>query len=194
MDDSRGAARALGRRGRIRALVRGVARSWWGRAGAVLVVLAISLSVTLPAQQSGAVSVVDIGHTAAQARQIAPYEVWVPTGLDAGWRATHASVARLSRDRVEVHFDFVAPDGGYVGVAQENADTDEFIRRSTASASVLGKQRIGHDTWTRMGDGRDAERIALVIHRDDGVVVVVAGRTTWPLLTQLAASLRPASG
>jgi uncharacterized protein DUF4245 len=153
----------------------------------VLVVVAAVVWLTARDEPRDPVKVVDYAGSVTQAREVAPYDVLAPAGLDKRWRATSVRVER-DGDAVTWHLGFVTPRNSYAGLEQSDGDATKFVEEFATGARPVGQVRLGDLTWQRVEGGKPEPRALLL--RGKGVTTVVAGGAPWAELDALARALR----
>jgi Protein of unknown function (DUF4245) len=155
---------------------------------APLTVLAIIAAVLLLTPRTNdAVRPTDYSDQLAQARAVAPYKVVIPVGLGPGWTVTSAQFSRY-HGASRWHLGLIAPGGDTVGIEQSDGDRDKFVDLQTGNGRPEGVLEVNSLVWSKQfAPGRGLR--SLVRERGDSVVVL-AGLTEYPTLTELARALR----
>ncbi len=156
-------------------------------------VVAVVLLIVLPSQRSAAVRVVDTAPAIAQARQIAPAIVRIPTPLPAGWHAD-SSDFESAGSGAHLHLGYVGPDHGYNGVEDSNysskhAGLKVFVAQMTADGAVINTVAIHGVLWVHLISNRKSSQQSLVEYTPT-ITTVVTGTSSLRNLENLAASLQ----
>jgi hypothetical protein len=137
-----------------------------------------------------AVPTVDYTVPAATAARAAPYELLVPEGLPADWRATSVRYEPQGEFGATWRLGFHTGDEDYAAVAQADGDPEAFAAAVTLEAEDTGETvRVAGRDWARYEGGRYD---ALVLAGPD-VTTVVLGTAPVDGLAELAAALRGAT-
>lgn len=179
----------------------------------VMVVVAVMILLTFRLSAQDPVQTVELDVRAAQARQSAPYDVLVPVGLGARWRAVSAEVGTggaegdagapgaadggaaapvLASGETTWRIGWVTPEDDFAALYQSDGDSDDVLERFAPGARPAGETVIAGERWTTLlGVGEDeGERTLLRVA--DGVTTIVTGTASPAELESLAAALRPA--
>ncbi|MEU5880279.1 DUF4245 domain-containing protein [Spirillospora sp. NPDC047279] len=121
----------------------------------------------------------------------APYTVWAPQGLPAGWRATSSRVHGLDgKGPVAWHLGFVTPSRQYAALEQSNEKASDYVPRMTNNRKAEGSLQVDGVTWTKY-HRKDKKANSLARTLPGGVSIVVVGTAGYEELAVLAAALEP---
>jgi uncharacterized protein DUF4245 len=120
----------------------------------------------------------------------APYPVFAPEGLPAGWQPVNSRVSVVSGGVVSWHLGFVTPSGQLVALEESDERPVSFIRRMTNSGNVVPPLWSQGEWWARRWRP-DKKQRSMYLSRPHALTVVVTGLAGWPEITALAAALRP---
>jgi hypothetical protein len=153
----------------------------------VLVVVAVVILLTLRDEPHQTVHRVDFSTQLQEARQVTPYDVLAPVGLDAGWKAT--SVRNDTEGTALTwHIGFVTPDERYAAVEQSDGPSAAFLDDFVDGATRSGNMTVSGVAWQRLEGGKPELRA--LVRRGSGVTTVVTGSASFAELRQLASALR----
>lgn len=155
--------------------------------GVVLAVVAVILLITFRDEPDSPIHVVDTDLVRQAVLLNAPYDAVVPSGLDAGWRATSARVSYPGDDPFRWHIGYVTPSEQYAATGQSDRSTDDYLDEEQADGRTAGTVTIDGQTWTRY-ERTDGERLTLATEQD-GVTTIVTGTGEESELIELAKSL-----
>lgn len=164
-----------------------------GYAVAMLCCLAIAGLVLLitPRRNQNAVLRVDYGGDLAGLVVVAPYPVWAPEGLPAGWYPTSSRLTGTTGGPLAWHLGFYTPGKQYAAVEQSDerpGDRGGFVDRMTSQGRPDGTVIVAGAPWDRTFR-KDKDQRSLV-RRLPGVTLVVTGTASYDELAVLAGSLR----
>ncbi|GAA5084044.1 hypothetical protein HNP84_003754 [Thermocatellispora tengchongensis] len=145
-----------------------------------------------PTGDSEHIPSVDYSIDAINARNAAPYQVWVPEATPKDWVPTSSRLT--GQGVVTWRLGFATAARSHAMLAQSNEQpAGEFVNRMANTSTAVGTQQIGGVTWERRYREDKNQRTLVRILPD--VALVVTGQADWPELATLAASLRqqPAS-
>ena len=149
-----------------------------------------------------AVHVIDPRVPIAQARDQAPFEPMVPTGLPAGWQVTSAGYESPANSSVpnaaHWHIGYVTPEGEYAAVDQATGDPTVLVKAVEDKARQVGAGEGAFAGWQHwlVGDQRQAYVLPAHVSASGAVdpkatSVVIHGTAGDSELTQLLTALRP---
>ncbi|GHE29611.1 hypothetical protein GCM10017673_35360 [Streptosporangium violaceochromogenes] len=168
---------------------------FYGYVVAMLVCLAgvgLFLLVT-PQSRTEHIPRIDFSIDAANTRRAAPYQVWVPEAVPAGWIPTSSRTTDESgaggTAAVTWRLGFATARRSHAMLGQsDEKPAAEFANRMANSSQVTGKVQIDGATWEQRVR-EDKNQRSLVRFLPD-VTVVVTGTAQWDELSALAASLK----
>ncbi|MFI0351557.1 DUF4245 domain-containing protein [Actinomadura sp. 9N407] len=121
----------------------------------------------------------------------APYTVYAPEGLPAGWRATSSRMHGLGTGGpVAWHLGFVTPSDEYAALEQSNEKPSAYIPRMTNIKKSIGTRQVNGVAWTQH-HRKDKKAYSLVRTLPEGPTLVVTGTASFDELAVLAGALRP---
>ncbi|MFA1545136.1 DUF4245 domain-containing protein [Actinomadura chokoriensis] len=164
-------------------------------ATAACMLLVLAIYVVSPRGDKDALPTVDYGSQLWAMRSDAPYPVFAPEGLPAGWRPNSSRLSGLGsggKEPVAWHLGFVTPSEEYAALEQSNEKVSEYVPRMTNSSKPIGTQQVDGVTWTKY-HRKDKKANSLARTLPSGVSVVVTGTASYQELAVLAASLKPQS-
>jgi hypothetical protein len=174
--------------------VRRFTQGFYGYAFAVMVCLAGAGLFLLVTPQSRAEHIPSVDYTIdlANARHMAPYDVWAPT-VPPKWVPTSSRLVK-EHGAVTWRLGFATAQRKHAMLAQsDERPGTEFANRMAGIAASQGSVQVGGVTWEkRFRPDKDQRTLIRML---PGSTVVVTGSAGWPELTALAASLhtQPAS-
>jgi Protein of unknown function (DUF4245) len=117
----------------------------------------------------------------ATARKEAPFEVFAPTNLPDGWRATRVSWVPQGQPYLNDQpsprnlwqIGFLSPDDAFIDLNQGDVRPQEMVDQQSRSGTPDGSSVVAGQTWQRLvsSDGRTR---SLVLRRSDATTVVSA--------------------
>jgi len=132
---------------------------------------------------------VEITRQAARLRAVAPYQIFVPQRLPAGWLATSSRITGTRRDGpVAWHLGCRTARGGYAAVEESDEDPRTFVPRMANRDRPTGAQQVAGASWERYY--RPDKKQYSLARRLPGVTLVVTGTASYDELAVLAISLR----
>ncbi|MGV9328084.1 DUF4245 domain-containing protein [Streptosporangium sandarakinum] len=165
-------------------------QGFYGYAFAMLVCLAavgLFLLVT-PQSRTEHIPRIDYSMDVANLRRTAPYEVWAPSQVPAGWIPTSSRTAQ-EKGTTTWRLGFATARRSHAMLAQSNEKpAADFASRMANTTEVTGNVQIGGATWEQRFR-KDKNQRSLVRLLPDATVVVT-GTAQWDELTTLAASLK----
>ncbi|GAA4222991.1 hypothetical protein FHR32_001814 [Streptosporangium album] len=171
-------------------------QGFYGYVVAMLVCLAgvgVFLLVT-PQSRTEHIPKVDYSIDVANMRRAAPYQVWPPDPVPAGWIPTSSQMTD-QKGVVSWRLGFAtakrpeAATRSHVMLAQsDEKPAAEFANRMANTGEVVGNVQIGGVTWEQRLR-KDKNQRSLVRLLPD-VTVVVTGTAQWDELSALAGSLK----
>ena len=162
-------------------------------AACMLLVLAVYL--VSPREDEDVLPTVDYSAQLWAMRSDAPFTVYAPEGLPAGWRPNSSRLNGLEsggKDPVAWHLGFVTPKDEYAALEQSNENAAQYVPRMTNSSRPIGTQQVGDVTWTKYYR-KDKKANSLARTLPGGTSIVLTGTASYAELAVLAASLRPQS-
>jgi len=162
-----------------------------GYAIALAVCLAIAGLILLGAPKGDREHIPAVDYTidAANARNTASYQVWVPSAVPEGWVPTSSRLV-TRQGTVTWRLGFATASRSHAMLAQsDEKPLADFVDRMANTERVEGTQQIDGVAWERRYRP-DKNQRTLVRVLDDSVVMVT-GQADWTELAQLAATLRP---
>lgn len=155
--------------------------------------LVLAIYVVTPRSDQEVLPTVDYSSQLWAMRNDAPFTVYAPEGLPAGWRPTSSRVHGLGAggdEPVAWHLGFVTPEDEYAALEQSDENASEYIPRMTNSSKPLGTQQVNGETWTKY-HRKDKKANSLARTLPGGVSLVVTGTAAYEELAVLAGSLKP---
>lgn len=162
---------------------------------AACMLLVVAIYVVSPRGDKEALPTVDYGSQLWAMRGDAPYTVFAPEGLPAGWRPNSSRLHGLESGGAEPvawHLGFVTPSDEYAALEQSNEKASEYVPRMANSSKPTGTQQVNGVTWTKY-HRKDKKANSLARTLPNGVSIVVTGTASYQELAVLAASLKPQS-
>lgn len=162
---------------------------------AACMLLVLAIYVVSPRGDKEVLPTVDYGSQLWAMRSDAPYTVYAPEGLPAGWRPNSSRLHGLEsggEEPVAWHLGFVTPSDEYAALEQSNEKASEYVPRMANSSKPIGTQQVGGVTWTKY-HRKDKKANTLARTLPGGVSIVVTGTASYQELAVLAASLKPQS-
>ncbi|MFJ2028883.1 DUF4245 domain-containing protein [Streptosporangium sp. NPDC087985] len=162
----------------------------YGYAIAMLVCLA-GVGVFLliaPQSREEHIPQVDFSIDVANMRHSAPYQVWSPDPVPAGWIPTSS---RMTSEKgvVSWRLGFATAKRSHAMLAQsDEKPAAEFANRMANTSEVVGSVQIGGVTWEqRLRKDKDQRSLVRLL---PDVTVVVTGTAQWDELSALAGSIK----
>lgn len=155
-----------------------------------LAVVGLVLLIT-PRRNENAITRVDYRGDLAGLTAVAPYPVWAPEGLPAGWYPTSSRLTGTSGGPVAWHLGFYTPGKQYAALEESDerpGGHGGFIDRMTSQGRPDGTATVAGAEWARTFR-KDKNQRSLV-RRLPGVTLVVTGTAGYDELAVLAGSLR----
>ncbi|MEU5991556.1 DUF4245 domain-containing protein [Spirillospora sp. NPDC047418] len=162
---------------------------------AACLVLVLAIYVVTPRSDKEVLPAVDYSSQLWAMRSDAPYTVYAPVGLPAGWKPNSSRLNGLGsggEQPVSWHLGFVTPSDEYAALEQSNEKASEYVPRMANSSKPVGTQQVGGVTWTKY-HRKDKKANTLARTLPDGMSIVVTGTASYQELAVLAASLKPQS-
>lgn len=128
---------------------------------------------------------VDYREAVESSRTVADFDVYAPTSLPPGWRATSV---RYEED--SWHLGVVTEDGEYVGLEQVESGVGRAVERFAKGSRADGRAVIGGDTWTVRAGPRDD---VTFVRSDGAMTVVVTGSLPRAEMERYVSSLSASS-
>ncbi|MDP9865103.1 MULTISPECIES: DUF4245 domain-containing protein [Streptosporangium] len=165
-------------------------QGFYGYAVAMLVCLAgvgVFLLVT-PQSRTEHIPKVDFSFDVANMRRDAPYQVWSPDQVPAGWIPTSSRMTK-EKGAVTWRLGFATAKRSHAMLAQsDERPAAEFANRLANTGEVTGSVQIGGVTWEQRVR-KDKNQRSLVRLLPDATVVVT-GTAQWDELSALAGSIK----
>jgi hypothetical protein len=131
---------------------------------------------------------IDFSIDVANMRHMAPYQVWSPEPVAAGWIPT-SSGATNEKGVVTWRLGFATAKRSHAMLAQsDEKPAAEFANRMASTNEVTGNVQINGVTWEQRVR-KDKDQRSLVRFLPD-VTIVVTGTAQWDELSALAGSLK----
>ncbi|WP_240808233.1 DUF4245 domain-containing protein [Actinomadura geliboluensis] len=159
---------------------------------AACLVLVLAVYVVSPRSDEEVLPTVDYSSQLWAMRNDAPFTVWAPEGLPAGWRPNSSRLTGLGAGGdtpVAWHLGFVTPSDEYAALEQSDEKASEYVPRMANSGKPTGTQQVGDVTWTKY-HRKDKKANTLARTLPDGSSVVVTGTASYEELAVLAAALK----
>lgn len=159
---------------------------------AACLVLVLAVYVVSPRSDEEVLPTVDYSSQLWAMRNDAPFTVWAPEGLPAGWRPNSSRLTGLGAGGdtpVAWHLGFVTPSDEYAALEQSDEKASEYVPRMANSSKPTGTQQVGDVTWTKY-HRKDKKANTLARTLPDGSSVVVTGTASYEELAVLAAALK----
>lgn len=168
-------------------------QGFYGYVVAVLVCLAgvgVFLLVT-PQSRTERIPKIDFSMDVANMRRAAPYQVWSPDPVPAGWIPT-SSRATDEKGVATWKLGFATAKRFHAMFAQsDEKPAAEFANRMANTSEVVGNVQIDGVTWEqRLRKDKDQRSLIRLL---PDVTVVITGTAQWDELSTLAGSLKQQS-
>jgi hypothetical protein len=133
------------------------------------------------------------------AREQAPFDIFAPTNLPEGWRATRVNWVPQGRPYLNGEasprnlwqIGFLSPDDVYIDLNQGDAQPEEMVDEQSREGTPDGKSVIAGQTWQRLvsPDGRTRT----LVLRGSSATVVVSADLPYEALEAYASTLSTTS-
>jgi hypothetical protein len=124
---------------------------------------------------------IDYQSAVESSRTVAEYDVFAPSSLPDGWRATSVRF-----EKGEWHLGVVTDDDDYVGLEQVEADPARAVERFANGSRAFGDTEVGGETWSLHTGPRDD---LTYVRRDAGSTIVVTGTAPRHVMERYISSL-----